>query len=150
MLHVFGDESHDSQKRVFAIGCLIGTSSQWEALRAKWRERLDGLMFHSADCESGYSDFKDMPEIPRHRLHRDLTRVSAESGIVGLGTAMNLAACREEFPDMMPDQPHHSCFVRTIVDVVDKAFEFIGENKVEFTFDHHRPSRVGRNSTRNS
>ena len=75
MLSVFGDESHDPTKaRVFAVAGLLGDGNQWASFRQAWNARLNGSIFHAADCESGYGDFRGMPETDRHRLHRDLTK----------------------------------------------------------------------------
>jgi hypothetical protein len=106
MLSVFGDESHDPTKvRVFAVAGLLGDENQWASFRQTWNARLNGSIFHAADCESGYGDFRDMPETDRHRLHRDLTRMVAESGLIGYGLSLTWRAagplcqtCSKSFP----------------------------------------------------
>src|SRR4051812_13551705 len=106
MLSVFGDESHDPTKeRVFAVVGLLGDGNQWTSFRQKWNARLSGLIFHAAECESGYGDFRDMLEDDRHRLHRDLTRMVAESGLIGYGHAIDLAGCRAVAPNVVKDFP---------------------------------------------
>jgi len=137
MLFVFGDESQSSKQRVFAIAGLLGNADQWAALRIKWSERTGGRVFHDADCESGYGSYRNEPEEDRHRLHRALTRILAESGIIGWGTGMDLETCRREFPDAMRDQYFHSCFLRTARKLAEYASQCVPQDDIEFTFDRH-------------
>ena len=52
MLVAFGDESADEKtERVFTVAALLGRQSEWNSLEVKWRDRLDGRIFHAADCE---------------------------------------------------------------------------------------------------
>ena len=100
MLSVFGDESHDPTKaRVFAVAGLLGDENQWASFRQAWNTRLNGSIFHAAECEAGYGDFRGMPEPERHRLHRELTKMVAESGLIGYGHVMDLAGCRAVVPE---------------------------------------------------
>jgi hypothetical protein len=102
MLSVFGDESNDPTKaRVFAVAGLLGDHNQWRSFREQWNTRMSGLVFHAADCESGYGDFRQMPENDRHRLHRDLTGLVAQSGLIGYGYAIDLAGCRTAAPTVL-------------------------------------------------
>ena len=145
MLYAFGDESHDSTKeRIFAVGGLLGDEGQWARLRAQWNARLGGLIFHAADCESGYGAFRGMPEEERHRLHRDLTNVLAESGLIGYGHAIDLAGCRAAVPSVLqafPDMVYYDCFLKTVLKLADFAAHFIPRDKARFTFDRHRTTQ---------
>jgi hypothetical protein len=142
MLSVFGDESHDSTKaRVFAVAGLLGDSHQWSAFRESWNDRLNGLIFHAADCESGFTDFREIPEVERKTLHRDLTSMIAESGLMGYGCAIDLAGCRNVASTVLkafPDMPYYDCFLKTVIYLSDLASVFVPCDKVEFTFDQHR------------
>ena len=150
MLSVFGDESHDPTKaRVFAVAGLLGDGNQWASFRQAWNARLNGLIFHAADCESGYGHFRGMPETERHRLHRDLTRMVAESGLIGYGHVIDLAGCRAVAPEVLndfPDMPYYDCFLKTVIKLSDFAAHFIPRDKVEFTFDQHKETAVQRRS----
>jgi hypothetical protein len=145
MLSAFGDESHDSTKeRIFAVAGLLGDGNQWASFRQAWNARLNGLVFHAADCESGYGDFHGMPEADRHRLHRDLTRMVAGSGLLGYGHVIDLAGCRAVVPDVLkefPDMPYYDCFLKTVIKLSDFAAHFIPRAKVEFTFDQHKETQ---------
>ena len=145
MLSVFCDESHDSTKaRVFAVAGLLGDESQWKSFRQQWNGCLRGLIFHAADCESGYGEFREMPENDRHRLHRDLTRMVAESGLIGYGQVIDLAGCRAVAPNVLkdfPDMPYYDCFLKTVVKLSDFAAHFVPRDKVDFTFDQHRETQ---------
>ncbi len=116
MINIYGDESADSKsERVYAVAALHGTQEQWEKLRILWRERLGDKVFHAADCESGYGDFRGVPEKERHTLHLDLTRILAASGLYGWGVAIDLKGCKSVFPTALPEHSACSCFLRTIV-----------------------------------
>jgi len=145
MLSAFGDESHDPTKsRIFAVGGLLGDAAQWKSFRHKWNERLGGSIFHAADCESGYGDFRGQPEDERHRLHRDLTRIVAESRLIGYGHVIDLAGCRaaatQAFKDF-PDMPYYDCFLKTVVKLSDFAAHCVPRDMVEFTFDQHKETQ---------
>lgn len=145
MLSVFGDESHDPTKaRVFVVAGLLGDGNQWGSFRQEWNARLSGLVFHAADCESGYGDFREMPENERHRLHRDLTALLARSGLIGYGNAIDLAGCRAAAPTVLnefPDMPYYDCFLKTVLKLSDFAAHFVPRDRVEFTFDQHRETQ---------
>jgi hypothetical protein len=138
VLSVFGDESSDETKqRVFVVGGLLGDTQQWDGLAPKWNETTGGRIFHAAECESGYGDFRGLSEETRHRLHRDLTRVLAESGLIGWGAAIDLKAATANFPEMLPHQPRFSCFVRVIQHFASVGSQCIPRDSLEFTFDQH-------------
>ena len=145
MLSVFGDESHDSSKaRVFAVAGLLGSGDDWETFRQRWRDRLGNIVFHAADCESGHGDFREMLEADRLQLHRDLTKILADSKLMGYGAAIDLAGCRKVNPSVMadfPDMPYYDCFVKTVVYLSNLSAVFIPRDRVEFTFDQHRETQ---------
>lgn len=118
MLSVFGDESHDQTKsRVFAVAGLLGDAREWFEVREKWRSRLNGVVFHAADCESGHGDFKQMCAPERMQLHSDLTQIIAGSKLMGYGSAIDLAGCRAVSPntiEQFPDMPYYDCFPKPL------------------------------------
>ena len=107
---------------------MLGDGNQWASFRGAWNVRLNGLMFHAADCESGYGHFRGMPKTERHRLHRDLTRMVAESGLIGYGHVIDLAGCPAVVPEVLktfPDMPYYDCFLKTVIKLSDFAAHFI-------------------------
>jgi hypothetical protein len=142
MISSFGDESSDETKsRVFAVAAIVGSKEDWEAFRSKWAERMGGKVFHASDCESGRKDFFGMEKPEIDSLLEDLTKILADSKLMGYGYAIDLAAYRsvassvlKEFPDM----PYYHCFLRTVVYITDLASTFIPRDRVEFTFDQHK------------
>jgi len=145
MLFAFGDESHDSTKeRIFTVAGLLGDESQWASFREKWNSRLGGSVFHAADCDSGYGDFRGVSENERHRLHRDLTRIVAASGLIGYGHAIDLAGCRAVAPSVMqdfPDMPYYDCFLKTVIKLSDFAAHLVPRDRVAFTFDRRHQTQ---------
>ena len=138
MHSVFGDESADQHnKKVFAVAGVLGDEHQWAAIRSEWSALTKGRIFHAADCEAGYGVWQGIAEHIRHRLHRDLTRLLANSGLVGWGVGIDLAGCLRAFPEARHDQPYYSCFFRTVFYLSSKAALFIPRDTVEFIFDSH-------------
>jgi hypothetical protein len=138
MLSIYGDESHDSSKqRVFVIAGLLGDAVQWAALKLSWAQRTGGKDFHAADCESGFGIYRDTAPEERASLHFDLTRILADSGVIGWGLGIDLAGCRRAFPDMLPDQIYCSGFLRTIDFLLENANSRTPPASVEIVFDRH-------------
>src|SRR5262249_35227635 len=111
MLLAYGDESHDSRtERVFAVAALFGAVEQWDELTRRWAARIGDRVFHAADCESDHGAFKTSAHYDNQRLYADLTRILAESRLIGFGSAIDLVSHREFFPDVPKDVPYYRCF----------------------------------------
>jgi len=139
MLAIYGDESSDSSgKRVYAVAALLGMEETWATLREVWSVRIGGKVFHSADCESGWGEFRGMPADERHLLHKDLTKILAGSGLIGWGVGVDFAGSRKAFPDMLPDQVPNSCFLRTIDFHITKALADYPSQPMRVLFDQNK------------
>ena len=139
MVSIFGDESADSSsERVYALAALHGTDEEWERLRTRWRERTGGKVFHSADCESGYGDFRGMHEDERHKLHLDLTQILAENGLIGWGAAIDLKGCAKVFPDTLPNHNPGSALLRTMVFHIDRVLLNYPSEHLKIAFDRNQ------------
>jgi hypothetical protein len=142
MLSAFGDESSDeTRSRVFAVGGILGSAEDWNRFRQQWTDRLNGRVFHAADCEAGRGDFKDMERGSRQQLFNDLTEILVDSKLMGYGSSIHIAGCREVVPAVLaefPDMPYYDCFLKTVVYLADLAAKFIPRERVEFTFDQHK------------
>jgi hypothetical protein len=141
VISIFGDESTDSgYRRVYAVAALQGPEESWDKLRGSWRGRLDGEVFHSADCESGYGDFRGISPEVRNKLHSDLASILADSGLIGWGIAIDLEGCRIAFPESLPDHIPCSCFFRTMIFHVDKALANYPSQSLRIAFDRNKKS----------
>jgi hypothetical protein len=136
MLSVFGDDSADETKqRVFAIGAVIASESQWKALESRWIERTDGIPFHATDCDSDNGAYAESSHQENKTLYKDLITILAESEAWGYGAAVDLAGHREFFPGVPQEMDYHFCFTR----VVNFLTRFTGERfaqTVKFSFDN--------------
>lgn len=139
MLSVFGDESSDeSGQRTFAIAGIMGTQEEWDALEVKWLKRTGGKIFHATDCESGYGDYKDIPKEIRLKEYKDLTKILAESPMMGFGVAMDIQAYKRLFPEGLAVAPYFSCFVRVILYFARMASRYVPQHsKVDYIFDRN-------------
>jgi hypothetical protein len=145
MIQIYGDESADEKKeRVLVVSGVLGDTRQWESLAPKWIEANRGIPFHAADLESGHGDYEEIPEPERQKIHRQATRVLAESGLIGWGAAIDLVGAKHEFPQMSPNQPFFLAFFRTILYLSGKASLCVPQQTTEFVFD--RNSETGHNS----
>lgn len=139
MISIYGDESSDSgSERVYAVAALQGPEEVWGRLRTLWRERLGTKVFHSADCESGYGDFRGMSPEARTKLHIDLTSILANSGLVGWGLAIDVKGCRRAFPEMLPDHIANRCFFGTMLFHVEKVHADFPSQPLRIAFDRNK------------
>jgi hypothetical protein len=139
VISIYGDESFDSgAQRVCAVAALQGPEEAWDRLRTLWRERLGGKVFHSADCESGYGDFRGMSPEVRGKLHIDLTSILANSGLTGWGLAIDVKGCKLAFPESLTDHTANSCFFRTMLFHVDKVHADHPSQPLRIVFDRNK------------
>lgn len=136
MLQVFGDESHDPKsERVFAAAALFGTEEQWATFRERWTERLGGRVFHASDCETDHGEFAATDHAENLKLYADLTKILAESKLLGFGSAMDLAAHSEFFAGTPADIPYYRCFRDVVFQCGKWAKWAIPADTAEFYFD---------------
>jgi hypothetical protein len=141
MASVFGDESADeTQKRVFAIACVLGTDDEWSDLVGKWTTRTDGKTFHAATCES---EFANDPDPDKHkanlRLYKDLIQLIVGSGLYGWGVGIDMGAFLEFFPESPKDIGYYKCLSETVKRIIDEG-KRRGDSELKFTFDNRQQS----------
>lgn len=133
MLFVYGDESMDETKqRVCAVAGIIGTEDQWKTIEWEWARRTNGVPFHANHCDSDQGDYASRPHWENKALYRDLTVMLANSGLVGYGQAIDLAAKNTVFPES-EDIAYYTAFQRVILAM--KNFAFHAGDIAELTFD---------------
>ncbi len=141
MLQVFGDESHDPKcEQVFAVAALFGTDEQWAELRGRWKALLGNRIFHASDCETGHGEFAGVDHATNRKLYADLTRLLADSRLIGYGSAMDLAAYRQFFADTPQDFPYYRCFKDVVYQCGKWAKWAIPADVAEFYFDQRLES----------
>ena len=96
------------------------------------------MVFHSADCESGYGDFRGVQPEERDKLHIDLTSMLANSGLIGWGLAIDLKGLGLAFPETLTDQVPNSCFFRTMLFHVDRAHANYPGQPLRIVFDRNK------------
>lgn len=133
MILVYGDESMDETKeRVCAVAGVFGTEEEWKSLESQWASRLGDIPFHAKDCDSDRGDYAAFSHEENKRLYRDLTTLLANSGLKGVGFALDLIAAREFFPNSL-----HVAYHRAFWQLVDTLQDCAKDNCeiVEFNFD---------------
>ncbi len=134
MLSCFGDESADDKSEwVFAVAGVLGTEEQWQQLEAKWIDRCGGVPFHASDCDSDHGDYTDKPHQENKDLYRDVAILLAESGMGGMGIALDLVAARKVFRHAEPGLPYYKCFLELVQRIKNCAA--YNKETVKFTFD---------------
>lgn len=133
MLLVYGDESMDeTQQRVCAVAGIIGTEEQWKALEWEWVKFTYGCPFHANECDSDHGDYATRAHWNNKALYRDLSILLANSGLCGVGKAIDLAAKQTIFPES-EDLAYYTAFQRAVADLV--MFARLWGDIAEFTFD---------------
>jgi hypothetical protein len=134
MIFVYGDESMDETKqRVCSVAAVFGTGSQWKELEAKWVERNGGVHFHATDCDSDLGDYKNREHLENKVLYRDMVTMLSESGLRGVGVAIDLVAAKIAFP---VDQS--MAYYRAFWQLIDTVESFVSDSReiAELTFDN--------------
>lgn len=135
----YGDESRDgTAKRVYAVAGVFGHESDWEALKPIWTERLNGKIFHAADCEAGHGDFKGMEEQERRKLYRDLTGLIVKSPLMGHGCAINVVEYKQSFQQDFEHAPYLWAFGDIVGSMSELAAVAIPVEQVHVTFDRNQ------------
>jgi len=135
MLTVFGDESYDERKeRVFVVAGIGATQEEWDAFEPIWIKRTGGKLFHAADCEAGYGDFKNMPKGKRLKLYKDLVNLLGNTNFWGFACASDMNIFRKICPDSPRDILYYSCFVYVVLHFGFIAASLIPQQKAKFIF----------------
>jgi hypothetical protein len=136
VLTAFGDESHDEAgERVYAVGGVVGSQEEFDALEVEWNKRTGGIPFHAADCESDRGDYAAASHSENMRLYADLTKLLCSTRLIGFGTAISLRDCYELFPAMPENQPYYIGFHHAVRYFSKIGFLHVPRQKVHFTFD---------------
>lgn len=149
MYTAYIDESGSNPStRVFSIGGFAAHSIVWYQLENRWRRMLDRhkiCVFHMADCQSGFGEFKDWPLERRHGLIREAIQLlTSFRELNGFSAALLV----EDFNDLIKGDvkavvgDHYSlCFQKCVYDLCIKAerlrkgewLTFIVEEQPQFT-----------------
>ena len=138
MWSVFGDESSDETKqRVFAVAGVIGSEEMWEDLETAWLDALVVSRFMPLIVRRTKRDYKHFDHAENQQLYTDLTVMLGESGLGGMGIAMDLAAQRKFFPESN-DGSYYQGFTNVIEEMKQCAQR--NQETVRFTFDERKES----------
>jgi hypothetical protein len=147
-LKLYGDESADETKsRVFSVAGVIGSEAEWTLAERACAARTGGRVFHAKECESEYA--RD-PDTQKHKdnlkLYEDLTKILADSYLLGFAVALDLGSLREVLPDVPRDLPYFTCFTHVIRASATTARTFNvnpeeeDDVRLEYTFDSRSES----------
>jgi hypothetical protein len=143
MLTIFGDESHDEKKQeVFAVVGIAAPQEVWDKLSPIWLERLNGRVFHAADCESNRGDFKNYSHEENLTLYKDLTNILASSdyNCVGFGSAIDIRMFKLYFPNSDIAICYHLNFLFVIAQFAAIACE-MPPHTAQFIFDSNQETQ---------
>lgn len=137
MFYVYGDDSADEKKeRVRSIGVVFGAENMWQWIEPRWIERNAGIPFHARDCESDWGDYRDRLHAENKALYRDLVGMIVESGLGGMGVAIDLKAQKEAFPGGL-DFAYYKAFAEILI-AINKFSVQTGETaKYKFDIQTH-------------
>ncbi len=138
MFYAYGDDSADEkQERVRAIGVVFGTENMWQSVESKWIELNRGIPFHARDCESDWGDYRDKAHpnekhAENKKLYKDLVGLIVDSGLGGMGVAIDLKAQKEAFPGGL-DFAYYKAFAEILI-AINKFSVRTGET-AKYKFD---------------
>jgi hypothetical protein len=139
MYCAFGDESRDGNNRFYAVACVFGCRDEWGAISIRWQELMAGKIFHAADLEAGFGDFRGVPETDRAKLYRDLVQTLVNSRLVGHGDAVDIGDYQAAFPHDFKHSPYLWAFRPLIESMAElAASSILGGSLAEITFDNNR------------
>jgi hypothetical protein len=140
MYCAYGDESRDeTHERVYAVAAVFGRQEEFDEISGPWQERLEGKIFHAADCEFGHGEFKDLGPGECRTIYRDLTRLIVNSKLCGHGIAINIPEYNQSFPHDFEHAPYLWAFADVIKCMAELAGVSLPSGLVEVTFDRNEP-----------
>ena len=144
----YGDESRDETlKRVYAVAGVFGHQEDWDALEIPWKARLNGRIFHAAECEFGHGEFSDLKPGEGRKLIRDLTTLVVNSKLFGHGTAINLTEYFQSFPNDFEHAPYLWGFADVLKHVSELTSVMLPrESTTEVIFDRNEPIEYNANA----
>ncbi|MEO6554339.1 MAG: hypothetical protein ABIO96_07315, partial [Nitrospiraceae bacterium] len=135
----YGDESADETKqRVFAISGIFGSKSDWNVFRDKWRARTGGKIFHATDCDTDQSTYKATGHAENKKLYADLTRIIADSNLIGHVAVLDLHAYNETVASALHAEPYYYAFYSVVINLAKKAAVSIPRDRIKFVFDRNQ------------
>lgn len=136
MLTVYADDSADAKgDRIFAVAGIMGTREEWDALEVDWLTRTGGIIFHSTDCEFGYGDYKGISREDRLKKYADLTKLLANTKLMGCGIAIDVQGYNKYMPGAWSEGPYYQAFTDVIKYFAKQAYLHIPQQTAEFIFD---------------
>lgn len=136
----YGDESRDeSGLRVYAVAAVFGHESEWREIEVAWQQRLEGRIFHAADCEAepGRGDFSNLSRSERRKLYRDLVGLIRGSWLIAHAGAIDVRAYKEVFPREFEHAPYLWLFGEMVHEMARLAYFSIPRERVQVTFDRN-------------
>jgi hypothetical protein len=139
MYTAYGDESADeTRQRVLAVAAIFGNKDEWDMFRIKWNERTGGKIFHATDCDTDQGDYSETEHNENKKLYADLTRLIAESRMIGHGAAIHICDFKELMADKIDENPYYLCFNAVIAFLARRAGVCIPQDRIKFIFDRNK------------
>lgn len=145
MLKVYGDESYDQERTIFAVGGVLGSDSEWAKVVEAWTTRTGARVFHASDCETHNGDFAtkdDRVKKENHALYADLAKIIANSKLLCSGCVMDWSAFREFFPGIHDGAPYYKAFVHILAQCAEWAHLSVGERQIQVFFDQNHRTKA--------
>jgi hypothetical protein len=135
------DESgiHDEGKILVMCG-YIGPSDEWGRVERVWREEFGNIVFHAADLESGFGDFKGTGPRERDRIKSRAIEIVTHSALLGIASGVVKEHYLQVFntPELqaVSGSPYEACFQDAIDRALDRSAMFVTEDRhTAFVFD---------------
>jgi hypothetical protein len=138
MYTAYGDESADeTRQRVFALAGLFGSALDWRAFTKQWKARTGGLIFHAAACDSDRGDYKNNDHAANKKLYADLSRIIAESPLLGNAVSISLPDYKELLASCLDENPYYICFQHIVINLARRSSVCLPRDRIKFIFDRN-------------
>lgn len=118
-----------------------------DAIDGPWKDRLNGRIFHAADCEFGHGEFSNLKPGEGRQIFRDLTTLIVNSKLCGWGTAVNVAEYKQSFPHDFEDAPYLWGFGDVLRHVTELTSVVLSPDQLtEVIFDRNEPIEYNANA----
>jgi Protein of unknown function (DUF3800) len=130
LLAYFDDSGTHTTSPVTVMGGLVGTTEQWSAFEARWRERLRSPIpgkrplkqFHLSHCRAHGGEFERYSEAESDLVTREFREIIANSGLISVASVVNNAAWEELVKGPIRDRLE-TPLVQCSVNCIDEAIK---------------------------
>ncbi|HTW95732.1 MAG TPA: hypothetical protein VMD30_13095 [Tepidisphaeraceae bacterium] len=112
----FDDSGDGGQKKIAAIGGVVGFTDQWTRFDKRWKRVMKEVSgcFHATDCESGQGKFKGWTVRKRNEVMERAVSAIISCGLRCVGIYVNIGEYRGVFSGTNAPEPYSLIFSHAV------------------------------------